>query len=112
MNRTIILLMINLVAAIPMLSDASPSIDMKLCSHLDVPSNTTAYLGRAGPNESCSIKFRDKIKMLEHHATGLVETVNGQEFVIGFKSHIIIETQEHDPAVCIVEEERIVENGL
>lgn len=87
-------------------------IDMKICSHLDVPTNTVAFLGNASPDESCSVKYRDKIEMLDHHTTGMVTTKTGTRFVVNYLTHIDAHTKEHDPAVCVVVEEILQETGM
>jgi hypothetical protein len=50
--------------------------------------------------------------MLEHHTTGLVTTAVGARLELNYRSHIIPETQEHDPEICIVSEAVIRESGL
>lgn len=114
MKKKLLLSMGISLTSIALSAFAEPPIliDMKICSHLDVPTNTVAFLGNASPDESCSVKYRDKIEMLDHHTTGVVTTKTGTRFVVNYLTHIDSQTKEHDPAVCVVVEEILQETGM
>ena len=83
----------------------------KLCSHVDVPSDTRIFLGSVQRHDSCEQTFRDKIAMQEHHDTGFVQTSDGTKVVLAFTNHINPVTKSHDPEVCLIEEE-IIDIGM